>query len=88
MVRMPERFVPWAVIKHHVYASLKREHGKLPGQIHTIEGFAGFADGDTDNGEGKLLCERAFAGEPCLLPFALHAWDDRTCTFRLVRKGQ
>ena len=87
MLKMPERFVPWAVIKRQAYASLKREHGTLPREIHTIEGIAGFVDGDTDDGAGKLLCDRAFAGEECLMGFALHAWDDASTSFKLVRKG-
>ena len=86
MVKMPEAFVAWSVIRREIHASLRREHGVLAKDVHAIEAFAGIIDGDTDGGQGLQLCNRAFAGHAdALHAFALHAWDSDTSTFTLFR---
>lgn len=90
IVRMPEGFVRWDVIRTAINAMMRRDYGVLAKNIHLIEGFAGGAydDPDTDGGQALDLCTRAFGGDIMTLPrFELQAWDDASRTFELVRSG-
>jgi hypothetical protein len=86
IVRMPDKFVPWATIRREMNASIRREHGILAKSVHTVEGLAGDPDGDDDGGKMKELCDKAFGGDRTIVKaFALHAWNDAKAMFELAR---
>ncbi len=86
IVRMPERFVPWNMIRREINAALRRTYGTGSLHVHDVEALAGLPGGDEDDGHVLRLCERGFAGDRDVLTgFALHAWNDHTDTFELVR---
>lgn len=88
IVRMPEHFVPWNLIRREINASLRRSYGTRSVNVHDVEALAGLPGGDEDDGHTLRLCERGFVGDPDVLAaFALHAWNDDTDAFELVRSA-
>jgi hypothetical protein len=88
IVRMPEGFVAWRTVRPAVNEMMRREHGVLAKNIHSIEGLAGDPEGDGDHGESLDVAGRAFAGDLMTMRrFHLHAWDDATGTFVNIRAG-
>ena len=86
MVRMPEAHVRWTEIRRELHRVMRAKHGILGRQIHSVEGFAGSPDGDTDEGDGLALCTRAFDGDVRTLKrFTLYAWDEASRSFQFAR---
>jgi hypothetical protein len=88
IMRMPERLVAWTVIRKAANASLRLHHGTLAKDVRAYEGMADDPSTDEDGGKCLLLLEAAFAGSTTTFSkFSLHAWNEETRSFDLVRRG-
>lgn len=88
MVKMPDTFVRWDIIRREIHASIKREHDIKAKDVVTIEGMAGMPEGVNTYEEGFERFERAFNGDvECYPKFNLHAWNDEEQTFKLFRSA-
>lgn len=90
IVRLPEEPQPWRILIRELARALKRDHGVLGREIHTLEGLAGMPPGEDLHEEPGTLArlESAYSGNP--EPFArfkFYGWDSDTQKIVLIREN-